>query len=154
MGGYAASCDAAHPTAPADSTEAASRCISEALSVAQIEPSAIDHINAHGTATRLNDIAETRALYAALGEAAGSVPVTALKSLTGHALGASSLIELCAGALTLRDQVIPGTANYVNPDPECPLRVCTSTVKAPMRAILKTAFGFGGQNAAMVLWAA
>ena len=151
LAGYATTCDAYHPTRPDPSAESCIRCIRLALVDARLAPEDIDHVNAHGTSTRLNDEVEARAIRQVFGPAARRVPVTANKSMTGHALGAAGAIEAVFSVLTLRDGAIPPTANYEYPDPACePLWVARELRTADVRAVLSNSFAFGGINTALV----
>jgi len=108
-------------------------------------------VNAHGTATRLNDSIEAHALTRVFGSVAERMPVAANKSLMGHTVGAAGAIEAAFSVLSLRDQVVPPTANLEHPDPECGLRgLSTRARQLPMRAVLSNSFGFGGANASLV----
>jgi 3-oxoacyl-[acyl-carrier-protein] synthase II len=119
---------------------------------ADLNPEKIDSINAHGTGTPKNDVAETRALKTALGARANQIPVTANKSMTGHLIAASGAVEAVASALTLFKQQVPPTINLTNPDPECDLDYVPGECR-PFggRTVLSNSFGFGGQNATLIL---
>jgi 3-oxoacyl-(acyl-carrier-protein) synthase len=146
--------EAHHMTAPRSDGEGARRAISTALNGAEIEAADVDHISAHGTGTRANDIAEARAIRGALGPHAERTPVTALKSALGHSQGAASAIEAVICLLAIRDGVIPPTANYENPDPECDLDVVHGKSRdARIRVALSNAFGFGGNIECLLLGA-
>jgi 3-oxoacyl-[acyl-carrier-protein] synthase II len=151
LAGYGTSCDAYHPTRPDPSAEAPARCMRLALEDAGLAPRDIDCINAHGTSTRLNDLTEGLAITRVFGDRAARIPVTANKSLTGHAIGASGAIEAVFSVLGLRDQVVPPTANLEHPDPDCGLGcIPTRARTARLRAVLSNSFGFGGVNASLV----
>ncbi|WFB10678.1 beta-ketoacyl-[acyl-carrier-protein] synthase family protein [Streptomyces sp. LX-29] len=145
--GYGASCDAFHFAAPHPDGDGAVAALRTALADAGWHPSDVDHVNAHGTGTRLNDSAEARALHRVFDR---PPPVTALKGALGHSLGATGAIEAACTVLTLQHQLIPPTANLDRVDPDLDLDV---VAKAPRPARLKTAisesFGFGGQNAVL-----
>jgi 3-oxoacyl-[acyl-carrier-protein] synthase II len=112
----------------------------------------VDYINAHGTSTRLNDIMETIAVKRVFGEGARALPLSSIKSMIGHLIGAAGAVEAAALALTLRDGVLPPTINYHYPDPQCDLDYVPNCAREmPVRTALSTSFGFGGQNAALVL---
>jgi 3-oxoacyl-[acyl-carrier-protein] synthase II len=149
--GYAASNDAFHMTAPRPDGREAARAISLALTDAALEPDAIGYVNAHGSSTRLNELAETAALHAALGTHGRRVPVSGTKGLYGHPLGASGAIEAAITALALSRGVLPGTCNLETLDPACDLNVLAAPQTARPEAALSTSFGFGGMNAALVL---
>ncbi|MDE3096096.1 MAG: beta-ketoacyl-[acyl-carrier-protein] synthase family protein [Chloroflexota bacterium] len=147
--------DAHHAVAPHPDGVHAARAITMALADAGMRAEDIDYVNAHGTSTVLNDAAETRALKLALGEDAYRVPVSATKSMTGHGLGASGAWEIIATASSLRDGIVHPTINIDDPDPACDLDYVRGAARrTPLRGALKTSFGFGGQNAALVLRAA
>jgi 3-oxoacyl-[acyl-carrier-protein] synthase II len=156
--GYGATSDAFHLTAPQAGGDGAARAIACALADAGLEPGDIDYVNAHGTSTPLNDAAETAALHKALGDHAGNVPVSSIKSVIGHLLGAAGAVEAVATLLALRDRVAPPTVGWEERDegldldyvPDGP-RALTS---ANGRAIgLSNSFGFGGHNAVLCIGA-
>jgi 3-oxoacyl-[acyl-carrier-protein] synthase II len=150
--GYGATSDAYHITAPDPSGDGAIRCIRLALQRAGVEPGDIDYINAHGTGTTLNDVAETRAIKAVFGDAAYTTPVSSTKSMTGHMLGAAGAVEAIICLLAMRDGFVPPTINLDHPDPECDLDYVPNTGRAmPVTTALSTSFGFGGHNACLVL---
>jgi 3-oxoacyl-[acyl-carrier-protein] synthase II len=152
VAGAAASADAYHIVAPCADGEGAARAIRWALADAGIAPGEVDYINAHGTSTPLNDTAETLAIKAALGEHAYQVPVSSTKSMIGHALGAAGALETVAAVKSIETGVIHPTINYETPDPECDLDyVPNEARRADVRVVLKNSFGFGGQNACLVL---
>ncbi|MFI2078120.1 MULTISPECIES: beta-ketoacyl-[acyl-carrier-protein] synthase family protein [Streptomyces] len=146
--GYGASSDAHHITAPHPQGRGAEAAIRAALADAGLAPRDIGHVNAHGTGTVLNDLAEARALRRVFGT---PPPVTAVKSIVGHALGGAGAIEAACTVLSLRHGLVPPTANHDEPDPDCDLDVVTAAPR-PVRATsaLSNAFGFGGQNAVLV----
>ena len=152
VAGYGASADAYHIVAPCADGEGASRAMQLALQHAGVEIGEVDYINAHGTSTPLNDASETLAIKAVFGEAAYSVPISSTKSLAGHALGGSGAVELIACVKTIEEGIIHPTINYETPDPECDLDYVPNVArKADVRIVLKNSFGFGGQNACLVL---
>jgi 3-oxoacyl-[acyl-carrier-protein] synthase II len=151
LAGYGTTCDAYHLTRPDPSAEGCARCMQLALEDSGLLPGEVDHVNAHGTATRLNDTVETRAIHQVFGAAAARVPVTANKSMIGHTIGAAGAIEAVFSVLTLRDGVIPPTVNYEDPDPECDVDcVAHAPRRADVRTVLSNSFGFGGINASLV----
>jgi 3-oxoacyl-[acyl-carrier-protein] synthase II len=128
------------------------RCMRNALADAGLDSEAIDHVNAHGTGTPENDKMETMGLQAVFGERLASIPVSANKSMIGHTLTAAGLMEAGFAMLTLRDQLLPPTINYHEPDPAIPLDVVPNQARrARVRRILSNSFGFGGQNTCLVL---
>ncbi|MDQ3457640.1 MAG: hypothetical protein M3513_19710, partial [Actinomycetota bacterium] len=145
--GYGASCDAHHTTAPDPAGTAAEAAVRQALAEAEI--TSVDHVNAHGTGTKLNDAAEAGVLARVVGP---TVPVTSTKSMTGHLMGAAGALEAAICALVLRDQVLPPTINCEDQDPECAgISVVREVTPAAVTDVLSTSFGFGGHNAALVL---
>ena len=152
VAGYGACADAYHLVAPCADGEGAARAIRLALEDAGVIPAEIDYINAHGTSTPLNDLSETVAIKAAFGEQAYSVPISSTKSMIGHALGGSGALEVIACIKTLESGIIHPTSNLENRDPECDLDYVPVTARrADVRTVLKNSFGFGGQNACLVL---
>lgn len=149
--GFGASNDAYHMTAPRPDGRDAARAITAALDDAALPADRIGYVNAHGSSTPLNELAEARAIRTALGPGAGDVPVSGTKGLYGHALGASGAVEAAITALALRHERLPGTCNLVEPDPEIDLALLTDARAERVDAALSTSFGFGGMNAALVL---
>jgi 3-oxoacyl-[acyl-carrier-protein] synthase II len=150
--GFGYTGDAYHITAPSPDGEGAARCMRMALRDAGLKPEEIDHINAHGTSTPLNDATETQALKAVFGEHAKKVPVSATKSMTGHLLGAAGSTEAIFTILSLRDGILPPTINYEEPDPECDLDYVPNVARRkPIQIAMSNAFGFGGTNATVIL---
>jgi len=148
--GYGCNIDGHHVTDP--DWENQGRCIALALEDAGVSPHEIDHINAHGTSTRSNDRAETKAIKAAFGDYSGKVPISSNKSMFGHLLAAAGVVEAIATVLTIRDGLIPPTINYENPDPECDLDYVPNVArKADVRTAVSNSFGFGGFNAVLVI---
>jgi len=147
--GYGSNIDSFHITEPDWENQA--RCINLALHDAAILSGDIDYINAHGTATAANDVSETKAIKAALGEYSKKIPVSSNKSMLGHLLGAAGGVEAVFTVLTIRDGIIPPTINYDTPDPECDLDYVPNIArKAQVDIGLSNAFGFGGINASLV----
>ena len=145
--GYGTTNDAYHMVQPSPDGEQAKKSIQLALRNAKIDPKEIDYINPHGTSTPLNDKIETKIIKEIFGEYAYRIPISANKSMMGHALGAAGAIELVASVLTLKNQFIPPTINYEFPDPECDLDyVPNKGRKASVTTLLKNSFGFGGKN--------
>jgi len=152
VAGYGASADAHHATAPPEDGGGAVLAMRRALADAQLEPTDIDHVNAHGTSTPLNDAAESRALRTVLGDHTASVAVTSTKGVTGHLLGAAGAVEAVIALHVLREGVVPPTAGLHELDPAIDLDVVRDEPRAvPVDAVLSNSFGFGGQNAALVL---
>lgn len=150
--GYGQTTDAHHITAPAEGGSGAARAMLKALADANLEPKDIDYISAHGTSTQLNDASETAAIKAALGEYAYDVAISSTKSMTGHIMGATGAIESVFCTLAIRDQVVPPTINYEEPDPECDLDyIPNQSRKTRVRVCMNNAFGFGGHNAVLII---
>lgn len=152
--GYGNTCDAHHYTAPHPEGKCAARAVSLALQEAQFNAD-VDklYINAHGTGTPLNDKSETKAIKIALGQAtAERTPISSIKSMLGHLLGAAGAVELIATALTLKEGVIPPTINLLNPDPDCDLDYVPNVARNYNANIaISNSFGFGGQNGCVAL---
>ena len=150
LAGYGANSDASHITQPSVAGPAVAMRL--ALEDAGMKPEEIDYINAHGTATRVNDVIETRAIKEVFGAHAKKLPVSSTKSMHGHVMGASGAIELVAAVEAICRGVIPPTANYATPDPECDLDyVPNQARKIPVRAALSNSFAFGGLNAVLIV---
>ena len=150
--GYASTLDAYRVTDPAPDSAGATAAMRGALADAGLEPADVDHINAHGTGTPKNDPAETAAIRAVFGAHADHVPVTSTKSQIGHLIGAAGAVELLAALFALRQQVIPATINLTRPDPRCDLDYVPRQPRpARVRRVLSNSFGFGGQNACLVV---
>ncbi len=149
--GYGMSGDAYHITQPAEDAGGAIRVMQNALGDAKVLPEQVDYINAHGTSTPYNDKLETKAIKQVFGERAGKLPISSTKSMTGHLLGGAGGLEAGIATLVLRDQVIPPTINYENPDPECDLDyVPNQARRTKINYVLSNSFGFGGTNAALL----
>ncbi len=148
--GYGSNIDGYHIVVPDWQNQA--RCIRLALNDAGISASEVDYINAHGTSTPTNDVSETKAIKAALGEHSRKIPVSSNKSMTGHLLAAAGAVEAIFTALTIRDGVIPPTINYHTPDPECDLDYVPNIArKVEVNIALSNSFGFGGANAVLTI---
>jgi 3-oxoacyl-[acyl-carrier-protein] synthase II len=149
--GYGMSGDAYHITQPAEDGDGGYRAVVAALEDANASPEEVSYINAHGTSTPLGDAIETLALKRVFGENAKAVPVSSTKSMTGHLLGGAGGLEAGISVLALRDQILPPTINYENPDPACDLDyVPNQARKAEVRYALSNSFGFGGTNASLL----
>lgn len=149
--GYGMSGDAFHISAPSEDGDGPIRVMQNALKDAHIEPSYIDYINAHGTATPAGDVVETLAVKKVFGEHARKVAISSTKSMIGHLLGAAGGVEAAVSILTIRDQIIPPTINYETPDPKCDLDyVPNKARKATVNYVLSNSFGFGGTNATLI----
>lgn len=151
LAGYGSTCDAYHMTAPDPEGHGAVNSMREALADAGIEPSEVDYINAHATATPLGDKAETLAIKSVFGGHAAKVAISSTKSMTGHLLGASGGLEAMVCVLAIQEGIIPPTINYEQPDPDCDLDYVPNTArKAKVDVALSNSFGFGGHNATLV----
>jgi 3-oxoacyl-[acyl-carrier-protein] synthase II len=149
--GYGMSGDAFHITQPSENADGAIRVMRNTLADAKVAPEQMDYINAHGTSTPYNDKLETKAIKAVFGERAYQLPVSSTKSMTGHLLGGAGGLEAGIVTLILRDQIIPPTINYENPDPECGLDyVPNQARRSNIDYALSNSFGFGGTNAALL----
>ena len=149
--GYAATSDAAHETRPVTDGTSAARAITRALVKAELSRNNIDAIFAHATGTVAGDRAEVQALKLALGDAASRIPITAIKSMLGHMLGAAGAVQAIVVAKSLQEQIIPPTINYSIPDPDFNLTgLSRQALSVHLRNILSNSFGFGGHNACLI----
>jgi 3-oxoacyl-[acyl-carrier-protein] synthase II len=152
IAGGALTSDAFHMAAPEPTGTYAARAITQALRSARIAPDDLDYMCAHGTATRANDVAETKAIRMALGGAADGVPASSPKSMVGHLIGAAGALSAMVCLYAIRDGVLPPTINLETPDPECDLDYVPNVAReATVRSAAANAFGFGGQNCVVVL---
>jgi 3-oxoacyl-[acyl-carrier-protein] synthase II len=150
--GYGNTSDAYHVTGPDPTGEASAAAMRLALDDAGVPPDAIDHVNAHATSTPLGDKLETVAIKRLFGNHAYRLPITANKSMTGHMFAASGALEAMACVLAIDRGVIPPTINYEHPDPECDLDYVPNQAREqPVGLALSNSFGFGGQNACLVI---
>ncbi len=149
--GYGLTADGHHMTAPDPEGQGAFRAMEAALKDSGIEPKEVDAINAHGTATTANDLAETKAIKELFKARAGKIPVSAIKSMIGHCLGAAGAVEAVATVLSVYEDRIPPTINYQTPDPECDLDYVPNQARSkPVAIALSNSFAFGGNNTALV----
>jgi 3-oxoacyl-[acyl-carrier-protein] synthase II len=152
LAGFGATCDAHHQLHQLPSGAEAVRAMRLALCDAQIGPSEIDYISAHGTGTPANDPIETAAVKQVLGERAYAVPMSSIKSMTGHLMGACGPLELIASVKALREGVLPPTINLDVADPTCDLDYVPHRAReARVRSVMSNTFGFGSRNASIVL---
>ena len=152
--GYSSTSDSFHITAPAEDGAGGAAAMANAIEMAGVAPDQVDYINAHGTATPLNDLSETRAIKAAFGEVAYDIPISSTKSMTGHMMGATGALEAIFCMLAIRDDVIPPTIHYSTPDPECDLDYVPNEARqGKVNVAISNAFGFGGHNAVLAFQA-
>lgn len=150
--GYGSTCDAFHISAPLASGEGAAKAMARALKHAGLAPEDIDHINAHGTSTDLNDPMETRGIKTVFGERAYKIPISGTKSMTGHMMGATGALEVILCVQAIRTSTVPPTINLTMPDPECDLDYVPGAARQiPVRTAMTNAFGFGGHNAVLIV---
>jgi len=150
--GYGSTADAFRLTDSHEEGRGAIACMNEAFRDAGIDPEAIDYINAHGTSTEVNDRVETLAIKKSFGEAAYHVPISSTKSMMGHLIAATGVVEAIACLLAIRDGAVPPTVNLENPSPDCDLDyVPLEARELPVDLALSNSFGFGGQNIALIL---
>ncbi|MEO9254533.1 MAG: beta-ketoacyl-ACP synthase II, partial [Tepidiformaceae bacterium] len=151
LAGYGATSDAFHITMPDQNGEGAARAMQKALTEAGLVGDDIDYVNAHGTSTLLNDKLETVALKRVFGEYAYELPISSTKSMTGHLLGAAGAVEAGICILAMQHDIIPPTANYKTPDPDCDLDCVPNVARsASLEAVMTNSLGFGGHNASLV----
>ena len=151
VAGAALNNNAFHMTAPAKEGDGSAAVMRAALADAELQPEAVDHINAHGTGTKPNDVTETQAIKAVFGAHAYSMPLTSIKGAAGHLMGAAGSIEAIASVLSIRDGIIPPTTNFRDADPECDLPLVANEKKVvPVRCVLSNSAGIGGCNAAVI----
>jgi len=150
--GYSATSDAFHLTQPSPDGEGAARALRLALKRAELSPSEIDYINAHGTATLLNDRAETRAIKSVFDEHdAYRIPISASKSMIGHLIGAAGSIEAVICILAINHGIVPPTINLTHPDPECDLDYVPNEARpVKVKTAMSNSFGFGGHNSVLI----
>lgn len=152
LAGHAVACEAFHPTAPEADGRTIARVVSTALSAAGIDAADVDHVNAHGTATPQNDVAEARGLRDVFGDRSATLPVTSIKSMLGHCLGASGAVEAAVLALTVARGVIPPTIHHDDTDAECPIAIVANQAReARVRCAVSTSLGFGGNDSVVVM---
>ena len=150
--GYGSASDALGITRPDPEGKGAQRAMRAALAEAKVDVDDVDYVNAHGTSTRLNDVMETNAVKAVFGERSRRLPLSSIKSMTGHTIGAAGALEAAAMALTLRTGVLPPTINQTTPDPACDLDYIPNEARREKpRVAISNSFGFGGQNASVVM---
>lgn len=152
LAGYGATADAFHVTAPDEHGAGGATAIRAALNAASANPDEVGYINAHGTATPLNDAAETKAIKAAFGDLAYKIPISSTKSMTGHMMGATGALEAIFCVQAVREGILPPTIHYQTPDPDCDLDYIPNTAReAKVDLAISNAFGFGGHNAVLAV---
>jgi 3-oxoacyl-[acyl-carrier-protein] synthase II len=152
IAGYGATADMYHFTAPQPEGKGAARAMHRALEMSGVELTDVGYINAHGTSTKLGDVAETKAIKSVFGDHAYRLAVSSTKSVHGHLLGAAGAIEAAACVLAIERGLIPPTINLDNQDPECDLDyVPNKARKADIKVAMSNSFGFGGHNATLVI---
>ena len=150
ISGFGLSSDASHITQP--SIDGPARAVRMALAEAKVNPDEVDYINAHGTGTRLNDLTETRVIKEVFGEHAYKLAVSSTKSMHAHVMGATGAVEMAATIQAIDRGVIPPTANYTEPDPECDLDYVPNQAREqPVRVAISNSFAFGGLNAVLLV---
>ncbi|MCP4655636.1 MAG: beta-ketoacyl-[acyl-carrier-protein] synthase family protein [bacterium] len=151
VAGYGLSCDAHHMTAAHPEGDGAARAMLEALRHGHVEPREISYISAHGTGTPTNDSLETKAVRRVFGERASSIPISSVKSMIGHTMGAASAIEGVVCTLAVAEDRVPPTINFEEPDPECDLDcVPNQSRELPVEVAMSNAYAFGGNNASVI----
>jgi 3-oxoacyl-[acyl-carrier-protein] synthase II len=150
--GYGASAEMHHFTAPHPEGAGAIRAMRKALRKAGVEPRDIDYVNAHGTSTKLGDVAETKAIHEVFGEHATKLAISSTKSMHAHLLGAAGAMEAAACVLAIDRGLIPPTINLDDQDPECDLDYVPNRARAAtVDVAISNSFGFGGHNATLVI---
>lgn len=150
LAGYGATADAGHITQPG--VDAPAQAITQALAQARLAPDGVEYVNAHGTGTRVNDCTETAILKRAFGEHARRIAVSSTKSMLGHTMGASGALELIATVLAIRHGIVPPTAHYREPDPDCDLDYVPNEARVMhVNGALSNSFAFGGLNAVLAV---
>ena len=150
IAGFGLSSDASHITQP--SIEGPARAVRMALAEAEVNPEEVDYINAHGTGTRVNDVTETQVIKEVFGGHARKVAISSTKSMHGHVMGSTGAIELAATVQAIERGVVPPTANYTQPDPECDLDYVPNQAReVPVRVAISNSFAFGGLNAVLLV---
>jgi 3-oxoacyl-(acyl-carrier-protein) synthase len=148
--GYGSAADGFDMIAPAEHGEGAARAMKAALERRGVPADEVDMINPHGTSTPVGDKCESEAIWTAFGSHTPNVLISATKSMTGHMMGAAGAFEGVATVLSVYHQTVPGTLNYVEPDPECNVNVATETIEKPLRYVMSDNIGLGGHNSAVI----
>ena len=151
LSGIGMSCDAFHITSAHPDGRGAAQAMTAALNSAGLEPADVDYINAHGTSTQVNDPIETNAVKTVFGELAYQTPVSSIKSMIGHSIGAAGALEAIACIMAINEGIIPPTINLDNPDPKCDLDYVPHTAREKeLDAVMSNSFAFGGQNCTLI----
>lgn len=151
VAGYGLSCDAHHMTGAHPEGDGAARAMNMALRLSRLEAADVDYVSAHGTGTPTNDKLETIAVHRVFGDGARRVPVSSIKSMLGHTMGAASAIEAAVCALAVAEGVVPPTINHETADPECDLDVVPNEAREiDVRVAMNNAYAFGGNNASVI----
>jgi len=151
LAGWSSNSDGYHVTSPREDGSGGGLAIMNALDIARINTDEVGYINAHGTATVMNDAAETTSIKFAFGEIAYSIPVSSTKSMTGHMMGATGALEAILSVQAIKEGILPPTINYETPDPVCDLDYIPNQAREKkVRVVVSNAFGFGGHNAVLV----
>ncbi|MDY7095957.1 MAG: beta-ketoacyl-[acyl-carrier-protein] synthase family protein [Acidobacteriota bacterium] len=151
VAGYGLSCDAHHMTAAHPEGAGAARAMERALAASGTAPEEVSYISAHGTGTPTNDRLESKAVHRLFGDHARRIPMSSIKSMLGHTMGAASAIEAAVCSLAVHTGQIPPTANFENPDPECDVDcVPNEGRELPVRVAMNNAYAFGGNNASVI----
>jgi 3-oxoacyl-[acyl-carrier-protein] synthase II len=152
LAGYGSTADAFHVTAPHETGAGGTAAIQQAIEAAGANPEDVGYISAHGTATELNDLSETKAVKGAFGDLAYKVPISSTKSMTGHMMGATGALEAIFCVQVVREGVLPPTIHYETPDPECDLDYIPNNAREKrVDFAISNAFGFGGHNAVLAI---
>jgi 3-oxoacyl-(acyl-carrier-protein) synthase len=152
LAGYGSTADAFHVTAPHENGTGGAAAIRQALASASANPEDVGYISAHGTATELNDLSETKAIKVAFGDLAYKIPVSSTKSMTGHMMGATGALEAIFCVQAVREGILPPTIHYETPDPNCDLDYIPNIAREQkIDLAISNAFGFGGHNAVLVI---
>jgi beta-ketoacyl-acyl-carrier-protein synthase II len=152
LAGYGSTADAFHITAPHEKGEGGTAAIKQALASAHANTEEVGYINAHGTATPLNDLSETKAVKGAFGSLAYKIPISSTKSMTGHMMGATGALEVIFCVRAIREGILPPTIHYQTPDPDCDLDVIPNKAREQkINLAISNAFGFGGHNAVLAV---
>lgn len=150
--GFGSNCGAYHMVTPNPSGEDAAEAMKEALADAKLNPNDINYVNAHGTSTKWNDLAETKAIKTVFGESSKNIFVSSIKSMIGHTIGAAGAIQAVSSCLSLKNNIIPPTINLNAPDPDCDLNYVPNIARnVKLEKLMSNSFGFGSNNTVLIL---